>query len=157
MAATPALVALQRAGVSFTVHEYQAAEGADATYGEAVASALGVDPARVLKTLVTVVDDRPMVAIVPVACQLSLKALCRAVGGRRAELASPTDAQRWTGFVIGGISPFGQKRRLPTVVDVSAMAFRAVYVSGGRRGIQVEVAPDDLVSVAGAQVAELTG
>ena len=157
MPSTPATMSLTRAGVAFTVHEYQAADDSDGTYGEAVAAALGVDPDRVFKTLVTLVDGRPTVAIVPVAGQLSLKALCRAVGGRRAELASPQDAQRWTGFVIGGMSPFGQKRRLPTVVDATVLGFEAVFVGGGRRGIQVELAPDDLLAVAGAEVAELTG
>jgi Cys-tRNA(Pro)/Cys-tRNA(Cys) deacylase len=109
----------------------------------------------VFKTLVTVVDDRPTVAVLPVSGHLSLKALARARGAKRAEMAAPADAERLTGYVVGGISPFGQKRRLPVVADRSLLDHESVFVSGGRRGLQVELAPGDLVAFLGATVADL--
>jgi Cys-tRNA(Pro)/Cys-tRNA(Cys) deacylase len=153
MTATPATEALRRARVVFTPREYGPVEETEATYGESIAAALGVAPSRVFKTLVTVVDGRPTVAVVPVAGHLSLKALARALGAKRAEMADPAEAERLTGYVVGGISPFGQRRRLPVVVDASLLAQEAVFVSGGRRGLQVELAPADLVSLLGATVA----
>jgi Cys-tRNA(Pro)/Cys-tRNA(Cys) deacylase len=155
MSVTPATEALKRAGVAFTAHEYAPVAEAEGTYGEAVAAALGIDPARVFKTLVTVVDQRPTVAVVPVSSHLSLKALARAQGAKRADMAVPAEAERMTGYVVGGISPFGQKRRLPVVVDRSLLGPATVFVSGGRRGLQVEVAPADLVACLGAEVADL--
>jgi Cys-tRNA(Pro)/Cys-tRNA(Cys) deacylase len=155
MTATPATEALRRAGVAFTPCEYRPVEEAEGTYGEAIAALLGVDPARVFKTLVTVIDGQPTVAVVPVDGHLSLKALARARGAKRAEMAAPADAERWTGYVVGGISPFGQKRRLPVVADRSLLDHQAVLVSGGRRGLQVEVAPADLVALLGAEVADI--
>lgn len=156
MTATPATEALRRSGVRFTPHEYGTVEEAEGTYGEAIAAVLGVDPARVFKTLVTVVDDRPTVAVVPVDGHLSLKALARARGAKRAEMADPADAERLTGYVVGGISPFGQKRRLPVVADRGLLAHSSVLVSGGRRGLQLEVAPGDLVAFLGATVADIS-
>ncbi len=153
MTSTPATEALRRAGVAFTPREYPPIEEAEGTYGEAIAALLGVDPARVFKTLVTVVDDRPTVAVVPVSGHLSLKALARARGAKRAEMADPAQAERLTGYVVGGISPFGQKRRLEVVVDATLLDHPTVLVSGGRRGLQVELAPADLVSLLGATVA----
>ena len=155
MSATPATEALRRAGVAFTPHEYGPVEDPEGTYGEAIAAVLGIDPARVFKTLVTMVDERPTVAVVPVSGHLSLKALARARRAKRADMAAPADAERLTGYVVGGISPFGQKRRLPVVVDRSLLASATVFVSGGRRGLQVEMDPVDLVAFLGAEVADL--
>jgi len=151
---TPAIRVLEQAGVAFTLHEYQVESG-DLSYGEAVAAALGVDSGRLFKTLVATVDGSPVVGIVPVAGQLSLKQLAAAAGGKRAAMADPADAQRLTGYVVGGISPFGQRRRLPTFVDVTATEFPTIYVSAGRRGLQVELAPADLIAVSGAVPVEL--
>jgi Cys-tRNA(Pro)/Cys-tRNA(Cys) deacylase len=146
---TPATVLLTRQRVAFTAHRYQVDEQAT-SYGEAAAAALGVPPGRVFKTLVASVDGRLTVGVVPVSGSLDLKALAAAVGGKRAGMADPADAQRATGYVTGGISPFGQRSRLPVVVDASAHGWPTVYVSGGRRGLQVEVAPADLIRVTGA-------
>lgn len=154
--ATPALVALDRAGVPYTAHEYELT-GTAATYGESVAATLGVAACRLFKTLVAEVDGRPVVGIVPTDRQLSLKALAAAAGGKRARMADPADAERWTGYVTGGISPFGQKRRLPVIVDASLRSHPTVYVSGGRRGLQVELAPAALIEVLGAGIADGLG
>jgi Cys-tRNA(Pro)/Cys-tRNA(Cys) deacylase len=151
---TPATVALDRAGVSFTQHHYSHHPGAP-SYGLEAAEQLGLDPAAVFKTLVADVDGALVVAVVPVAGQLDLKALASAVGGKRARMADPGVAERTTGYVVGGISPFGQKKRLPTVVDDSAMALAAVYVSGGKRGLDLGLAPADLVQQLGATVAQV--
>lgn len=153
---TPASAALRDAGIDFTVHEYQVRES-DLSYGEAVALELGFPSDQVFKTLVAIVDTQPVVGIVPVAGSLSLKELAAAVGGKRGELADPGDAQRFTGYVVGGISPFGQKRRLATVLDEGAMRHATILVSGGRRGLQLELAPSDLVTVTGARLAVIKG
>lgn len=151
---TPAIRALTGAAVPFTVHRYE--HDARATsYGGEAAAALGVSPGRVLKTLVAEVDGTLVVAVLPVERSLDLKALAGVVGGKRAALADPAVAQRATGYVVGGISPFGQRRRLPTVVDVAATTAATVYVSGGRRGLQVELAPADLVRLTGARLARV--
>ncbi len=151
---TPALVALERAGVPHTVHPYEHDPTA-ASYGLEAADRLGLDPAAVLKTLLADVDGRLVVGIVPVAGQLDLKALAAAVGGKRASMADPATAERTTGYVVGGISPLGQRKRLPTVLDSSAMALPAVYVSGGRRGLDVGLSPQDLVTLLDAVVAPI--
>ena len=153
--ATPATAALERAGIPFTRHLYEPPRGDDAGYGEAVAALLGISPDATFKTLVAEVDGRPAVAIVPVSRQLSLKSLAAAAGGKRAEMATPADAERLTGYQLGGISPFGQRRRLDAYVDRSVTTLEAVFVSGGRRGMQLELAPTDLLRVAAATVAEL--
>lgn len=149
---------LRAAGVPFTVHEYDR----DATdprergsYGETTAAALGLDPARVYKTLVAVVDGSLAVGIVPVAGELDLKKLAEALGGRKAAMADPAEAERATGYVVGGISPLGQRRRLPLVLDASASGHETIYVSGGRRALQVELAPGDLVRLIGATLAPI--
>ena len=149
---TPATVALSRAGVAFTVHAYEH-DPAAASYGLEAASALGVEPARVFKTLVADVDGRLTVAVVPVSGQLDLKALAAAVGGKRADLADPRAAERSSGYVLGGISPLGQRRPLPTVVDATATGHPTVYVSAGRRGLDVELDPADLVRLTSAVLA----
>ena len=153
---TPAVGVLERAGVPFTLHEYEAADG-EATYGEAVAAALGVDPGRLFKTLVATVDGSPVVGIVPVAGRLSPKRLAAAAGGKHAAMADPSDAQRLTGYVVGGISPFGQRRRLPTYLDDTAFEHDTIFVSAGRRGLQVEVAPEDVAVLTGAVATAIAG
>jgi Cys-tRNA(Pro)/Cys-tRNA(Cys) deacylase len=152
---TPAIVALERDGVAFTVHEYEHGVS-DQGYGLEAAEQLGLDPDQVFKTLLVTVDDRPAVAIVPVSCQLALKSVGRALGAKRAEMCEPAVAERVTGYVRGGISPFGQKKRLPTVLDEMATVYDVVYVSGGKRGLDLGVAPDDLVRVLDATVAAIT-
>lgn len=153
---TRAIAALRSAGIDFTVHEYQVG-GSELSFGQAVALELGFPFDQVFKTLVAAVDSQPVVGIVPVDGQLSLKKLAGAVGGKRGELADPGDAQRLTGYVVGGISPFGQKRRLPMVLDEGAMHHATILVSGGRRGLQLELTPSDLVAVTGARLAAIKG
>jgi Cys-tRNA(Pro)/Cys-tRNA(Cys) deacylase len=149
---TPATVAAGRAGIAFTLHPYDAAGGGE-SYGEAAADALGVSHDRLFKTLVAEVDGNLTVAVVPVSSTLDLKALAGASGGKRAAMADPAQAERVTGYVRGGISPLGQRKRLPTVVDSSASGFPTIYVSAGRRGLQVELAPADLIRLTGATTA----
>ncbi|HEX7240505.1 MAG TPA: Cys-tRNA(Pro) deacylase, partial [Longimicrobiaceae bacterium] len=151
---TPAVVAAQRAGIEFALHEYPH-DPASASYGMEAAEKLGVDPARVLKTLVAAVDGRLTVALVPVAKSLDLKALAAAAGGKRAAMADVADAERATGYVAGGISPLGQRKRLRTVVDRSSLGLDTVYVSAGRRGLEIELAPADLVRLCGAAAAPI--
>jgi Cys-tRNA(Pro)/Cys-tRNA(Cys) deacylase len=124
-------------------------------YGTGAAEALGLDPGRVLKTLVAEVDGSPVLAMVPVAGTLDLKALAAARGGKRAVMADPTRAQRLTGYVVGGIAPLGTRRRLPVVIDLSVAEHPTVYCSAGRRGLQLELAPDDLVTATGGELAEI--
>ena len=151
---TPATVALTRAGVAFTLHPYDHDPRA-ASYGEEAATALGVDPARVFKTLMASLDGRLVVGVVPVTGQLDLKALARALGGSKATMADLAAAERATGYVAGGISPVGQKRQHPTVLDESALGYPTVFVSAGRRGLDLELAPTDLVRVTAARVATI--
>jgi len=151
---TPATALLTKRRIPFTLHPYDHDPRAQA-YGEQAAAALGVDPARMLKTLIVTVDGKLACAVVPVAARLDLKAFAAAVGGKRGELADPAAAARATGYVVGGISPIGQKARLRIVVDVSAEAFDTVYVSAGRRGLQVELAPAALIDAAGASLAPI--
>jgi Cys-tRNA(Pro)/Cys-tRNA(Cys) deacylase len=152
---TPATVALTRAGIDFTLHEYEHDPRAK-SYGLEAATALGLDPARVFKTLMATVDGKLTVGIVPVTGQLDLKALARAAGGSKAAMAEVGAAERATGYVAGGISPVGQKRSHPTVLDESAQAFDTVYVSGGRRGLDLGIAPADLVRATSATVASIS-
>ena len=151
---TPATAALTAAGVEFTLRAYEHDPAAE-SYGLEAAAALGVEPDRVFKTLLTVVDGGFVVGIVPVSGQLDLKAVAAAVDGKKATMAAPADAERVTGYVVGGISPIGQKRRLPTVLDDSATTYPTVLVSGGRRGLDLELAPYDLVGLTGAVVATI--
>ncbi|GAA2832938.1 Cys-tRNA(Pro) deacylase [Kitasatospora sp. CM 4170] len=151
---TPATVALENAAVAFTVHAYEH-DPAAASYGGEAAEALGVTAERVFKTLVADVDGVLTVGVVPVAGQLDLKALAAAVGGKRAAMADPAAAERSSGYVRGGISPLGQRRALRTVVDDSALAHPTVYVSAGRRGLEVELTPADLVALTGASTAPI--
>ncbi|GAA2249725.1 Cys-tRNA(Pro) deacylase [Streptomyces atrovirens] len=151
---TPATVALTAAGVPFTVHSYEH-DPAHPSYGEEAAEAMGVSPDRVFKTLVADVDGALTVAVVPVAGQLDLKALASAVGGKRATMADPALAERTTGYVRGGISPLGQRKKLPTVVDESATRHETICVSAGRRGLEVELAPADLTTLTSATSAPI--
>ncbi|MEU0374770.1 Cys-tRNA(Pro) deacylase [Streptomyces sp. NPDC006283] len=151
---TPATVALTSAGTPFTLHAYEH-DPSSASYGEEAAEALGVSPDRVFKTLVADVDGALTVAVVPVAGQLDLKALASAVGGKRATMADPTAAERTTGYVRGGISPLGQRKRLPTVLDASASAHETICVSAGRRGLEVELTPTDLTTHTAALLAPI--
>lgn len=154
-AGTPALVALAAAGVAHTAHAYEHDPASTLGYGLEAAHALGVEPERVFKTLLTNVDGHLVVAVVPVTTTLDLKALASATGGKKAALADRAAAERATGYVVGGISPLGQKTTLPTVVDESVWLFDTVLVSGGRRGLDVELAPDDLVRLTAATVADV--
>ncbi|MEU7380841.1 Cys-tRNA(Pro) deacylase [Streptomyces sp. NPDC042207] len=151
---TPATVALTAAGVRYTVHSYDH-DPSHPSYGEEAAEAMGVSPDRVFKTLVADVDGALTVAVVPVAGSLDLKALAAAVGGKRAAMADPALAERTTGYVRGGISPLGQRKRLPTVLDDSAPAHTTICVSAGRRGLEVELSPDDLAGLTGAVLAPI--
>ena len=146
---TPAVVAAERAGIPFTLHEYEHEVGA--AYGLEAAEKTGVDPARVFKTLVVSQDGTLSVAIVPVAAQLDLRAL-----GKRATLAERAAAERATGYVLGGISPLGQRKQLPTLLDESALAFETIFVSAGRRGLELELAPGDLLAQTGGRAQRLT-
>ena len=149
---TPATVALTSAGVPFTLHAYDH-DPSHPSYGEEAAEAMGVSPDRVFKTLVADVDGALTVAVVPVAGSLDLKALASAVGGKRAAMADPALAERTTGYVRGGISPLGQRKRLPTVLDASAATHPTICVSAGRRGLEVELSPDDLAGLTEAILA----
>jgi Cys-tRNA(Pro)/Cys-tRNA(Cys) deacylase len=151
---TPATRALAAAGVAHVLRTY-AHDPRATSYGLEAAEALGVEPQRVFKTLLADVDGALTVAIVPVDTQLDLKALAAAVGGRRAAMAEVARAERATGYVAGGISPIGQRRAHPTVLDTSAREHGTVLVSGGRRGLDVELAPDDLVALTQARLAPI--
>ena len=153
---TPAIRALEAAGIDHEVRPYE--HGAsDRGYGLEAAAALGVDPDEVFKTLlVDGGDDHLGVTVIPVTCKLSLKRAASALGLKRVEMCDPARAERTTGYVVGGISPFGQRRRLPTVIDESAELYERIYVSGGRRGLDVAVAPGDLIDLLSAGVAALT-
>ncbi|MGW0532658.1 Cys-tRNA(Pro) deacylase [Streptomyces sp. NPDC003032] len=153
-AGTPATVALTAAGAAFTVHAYEH-DPAHPSYGEEAAQAMGVSPGRVFKTLVAEVDGELTVAVVPVAGSLDLKALAAAVSGKRAAMADPAAAERTTGYVRGGISPLGQRKKLRTVLDDSASAYATICVSAGRRGLEVELAPGDLAELTGAVLAPI--
>ncbi len=153
---TPALAVLVRLGIPHAVHTYDPEARADGqghgqghghrqSYGSAASEALGVPASRVFKTLVAEVDGALTVGVVPVAGLLDLKALAAAVGGKCAAMADAAAAERATGYVVGGISPLGQRKRLPVVVDSSALSFEAILCSGGRRGLQIELAPADLI------------
>ena len=155
---TPATVALTRACVPHELHPYEhgsSQPGGHAAYGLEAVAALGLDAGQVFKTLVARVDGRLVVAVVPVSGALDLKALAAAVGAKKAEMADPADAERATGYVVGGISPLGHRSRLDVVVDESATGLDRVWVSAGRRGLQVSLAPADLVAVSAARVAPI--
>ena len=151
---TTATVALERAGIPFTVHEY-AHDPRHESYGQEASEALAVTADRVFKTLIATVDGDLIVAVVPVEGQLDLKALAAAAGGKRAAMAEVAAAERATGYVAGGISPVGQRKRLPVVLDESAINYATVFCSGGRRGLEIELAPADLMRAANATLASI--
>lgn len=161
---TPAVKELEAAGVDFEISEYErhlSGDGDLHDFGREAAEALGLSTDEVFKTLVVDVDlgggstDR-VVAVLPVSCQLSMKSVAAAVGAKKATMCDPADAERSSGYVVGGISPLGQRKRLRTVVDESAELFERIYVSGGRRGLDIGLAPGDLVAVLDATVAPIT-
>ena len=151
---TAATIALERAKIPFTLHEY-AHDPRHGSYGLEASEALGIPPERMFKTLVAAVDGALAVGVVPVHRQLDLKALAAAVGGKKAAMAEVAAAERATGYVAGGISPIGQKRRLPVVVDSSALALGTMFCSAGRRGLEIEIAPADLIMAVQAKVAAI--
>ena len=151
---TPALVELTRLGISFEIREYDH-DPAAPSFGLEAAEKLGLPADQIFKTLVADVDGNHVVAIVPVNHHVSLKLLAKAIGGKQAAMADPVVAQRITGYVVGGISPIGQKKKLTTVLDETAELFDTVLVSGGRRGLDIELAPADLVRATGAIIAEI--
>jgi Cys-tRNA(Pro) deacylase len=152
---TPATTAAADAGIDYTLHPYEAGAQAAGSYGEAAADALGVPYERLFKTLLAEVDGDLTVAVVPVAASLDLKALAAARGGKKAQMAEAQAAERATGYVVGGISPLGQRKRLPTVVDSSASGFSTIFVSAGRRGLQIELIPADLIRLTDARTAAI--
>ncbi len=154
MPTSPATVALLAAGIPFTPHEYVHDAG-NTNFGLEAAQVLGIDPDQVFKTLMADVDGRLVVGIVPVSGKLDLKALAAAVGGKKGEMADPRLAEKRTGYIVGGISPIGQKLRHETVLDETAELYDTVFVSGGKRGFDIELAPADLVRVTGAIVAPI--
>jgi Cys-tRNA(Pro)/Cys-tRNA(Cys) deacylase len=153
-AGTPATTALTRLGLAFELHPYDH-DPAAASYGLEAAAALSVPPEQVFKTLLVTGDSGLSVGVVPVDRQLDLKAVAAALGLKKVAMAQPADAERSTGYVVGGISPIGQRKALPTVIDSSALDLERVYVSGGRRGLDISLSPADLVTATRAQVASI--
>lgn len=152
---TPAIALLRRQKITHAVHEYEHDPAAE-SYGLEAAEKLGIDPARTFKTLVVKLDRGTLaVGIVSVSSMLNLKRMAKACGAKKAALAPPPEVERATGYVLGGVSPLGQKKRLPTVIDASAERFETVFVSAGKRGMDVELAPTDLQSLLGARLADL--
>ena len=152
---TPAVALAKRSGIDFQTHQY-AHDPNHPSYGEEAAEKLGIDPARVFKTLVISVDGKQLaVAVVPVAMKLDLKAAAKALGGKKAGMAEAKAVERATGYVLGGVSPLGQKRRLKTIIDEAARNLDTLFVSAGRRGLEIELAPDDLCELLGARYASL--
>ena len=151
---TRATQALNQLGVGFTLHEYDYDPDAD-SIGLQAAAAIGAEPRRVLKTLMAELDGKPVCVVVPSDHEVSMKKLAAAFSGKSANMMKPADAERLTGFVVGGISPFGQKKQVPTAIEEAALAHEAVYMNGGQRGLQVRMAPADAVRALGAVVAPL--
>lgn len=154
MAGTPATVALDKAGIAYTPHAYEH-DAANTNFGLEAATVLGLDPEQVFKTLLADLDGALVVAIVPVNGKLDLKALATALGGKKAAMADPSLAERKTGYIVGGISPIGQKNAHPTVLDETAELFDTIFVSGGRRGFDIELSPADLLAVTRGTVAAI--
>ena len=154
---TSATQTLQRLGVDFRLHSYDFDPG-DVGIGEQAASALGIEPECLFKTLIVMIDgERPAIALTPVAAETRLKALAAALGGKRAVMASPADAERLSGYVKGGISPFGQRQKLDVIIDRSVQSHETVFINGGRRGLQIELSPDDLIKALNADLADIAG
>jgi Cys-tRNA(Pro)/Cys-tRNA(Cys) deacylase len=152
---TPAIRALEAGGVAFTLHRYEYDADAD-SFGEEAAAELGVSPERVFKTLVAAVDGPNLImAIIPASARLDMKKLAAARKGKKADLAEPKAAERATGYVVGGISPLGGRKKLPVLLDATAFGFDTIYVSAGQRGLQIELAPADLKRAADATMVDL--
>lgn len=152
---TPGIHAASKAGIFHRVHEYEHDPGS-AGYGTEAADKLGVEPARIFKTLVVTLDGKTLaVGVVPVTGMLSMKLIAKAAGGKKASMADPQEVQRRTGYVLGGVSPLGQKNRLKTFIDASAESFDTVYISAGRRGLEIELSPADLANLTGGQLVAL--
>ncbi|WP_040494165.1 Cys-tRNA(Pro) deacylase [Ilumatobacter nonamiensis] len=154
---TPAILLLEREGVPFAVHEYERGEELR-DFGREAADSLGLPEDQVFKTLLVSVDDErdPVVVVVPVSCTVSMKLAAAAVGAKKAVMCDPAVAERTTGYVVGGISPLGQRKRLRTVLDESVELFDTIYVSGGKRGLDIAVAPDELTRLLDATIAPIT-
>ena len=153
---TPAINAAKKAKIAYTVHQY-VHDPAAASYGKEAAEKLGLDEARVFKTLVVELDGAGLaVGIIPVSAMLSMKQIARAAGAKKAAMADKAAVERATGYVLGGVSPLGQKKRLPTFIDASAADFPTIFVSAGRRGLDLELDPDDLAGLTGAKLAPLS-
>jgi Cys-tRNA(Pro)/Cys-tRNA(Cys) deacylase len=153
--ATPATLALRKLGFAFKLHTYVYDSDAD-HIGLQAAEALGVEPGRMLKTLMAEVDGRPVCVMVPSDCEVSMKKLAAAFGSKAANMMRPADAERLTGYHVGGISPFGQKKRVPVAIEQAALGQLTVFVNGGQRGLQIEIDPNDAVIAAAAVVHPLT-
>ena len=154
---TPAVDASRKAGIQYKLHEYPH-DSAASSYGEEAANLLKISPAQVFKTLLVADNDNNLaVAIVPVSHQLDLKSVAQALGTKKVTMANPADAEKATGYILGGISPLGQKKRLPFVIDNSANYFESIYVSAGRRGLEIEIAPHDLIRLCCAKTADIRG
>ena len=151
---TPATAMLDKAGVDYRLHAYDYDPDAD-SIGLAAAAALGVEPRVMLKTLIVLLDGKPVCAVLPSDREVSMKKLATALGGKRAQMCKPADAERVTGYHVGGVSPFGQKKLLPTVLDAAALGHPTVFVNGGQRGLQAELAPTQLQRVLGAKAADI--
>ncbi|WP_203299112.1 Cys-tRNA(Pro) deacylase [Marinobacter sediminum] len=152
---TPGINAARKAKIEHDIHEYDHDPGSE-SYGSEAAEKIGVQPSRVFKTLVVAVDGKELaVGVVPVTAMLSMKRIARAAHGKKAAMADPEAVQRSTGYVMGGVSPLGQKRRLKTFIDSSAQSYDTVFVSAGRRGLEIELAPSDLAKLTGGQFMEL--
>jgi len=152
---TPGIDAACKAGIFHNIHEYEH-DAASAGYGNEAAEKLGVDPARIFKTLVVSVDGKTLaVGVVPVTGMLSMKLVAKAAGGKKAVMADPQEVQRRTGYVLGGVSPLGQKNCLKTFIDASAKGFDTIYVSAGRRGLEIELSPADLAKLTSGQLVPL--
>ncbi|MEY8881104.1 Cys-tRNA(Pro) deacylase [Donghicola sp. XS_ASV15] len=155
MTATPATRALDKAGISYDLHEYEYEGGHQ--IGEHAAKAIGADHNRVFKTLMLEVDSKPACVVIPVAANVKLKRAASALGGKSAQMMEPAKAERLTGFRVGGISPFGQKRRVPVCFDTSAFQYERVVINGGQRGVMVELSPHAAAEFLTATAADVTG
>src|SRR6202790_650758 len=153
---TRATLALTRLGIKFALHTYDYDSSAD-RIGRQAAQALGIEPQRMLKTLMAEVDGRPVCVVVPSNREVSMKKLAAAFRGKAANMMRPADAERLTGYHVGGISPFAPKKRVPVAIDQAALAQTSVYLNGGQRGLQIEIDPKDAVSALDAIVLEVTG
>lgn len=152
---TPAVNIAKKAKIAYTLHSYTH-DPASASYGEEASEKLGISADRVFKTLVAQIDSRELVvAVIPVSSMLSMKQIAKASGGKKAEMAKGADVERSSGYILGGVSPLGQKKRLRTFIDVSAKNFSTIFVSAGRRGLEIELSPDDLADMTNGEWAAL--